>query len=171
MKKPREIVAERIVLKSLRDFDEANMVEMLLDSKIKKTYMIPDLLNSEEQHKFFERLKRASELEEHFTYGVFLNDEVIGFLNDVEIKDDEIEVGYFISSKHWGNGYATEALKAAIEALFVIGFKHVVAGYFIENLASARVMEKAGMHKIDKTDDIEYRGEIKHCRYYLVSRE
>lgn len=55
------------------------------------------------------------------------------------------EVGYWIGRKFWGNGYATEALRAVIDHAFSLGINRVFAEHFAHNPASGRVMQKAGM--------------------------
>lgn len=47
-----------------------------------------------------------------------------------------------------------------------MGFRKVKAGYFEENEASRRVMEKCGMKQLSYTDEIEYRGITHKCLYY-----
>jgi RimJ/RimL family protein N-acetyltransferase len=55
------------------------------------------------------------------------------------------EVGYWIGRKHWGQGYATEAVAAALGwARDGWGKRAVASGHFIDNPASARVLDKAG---------------------------
>ena len=61
-------------------------------------------------------------------------------------------------------------LKLAIADLFELGFKQVVAGAFVENPASLRVMEKAGMTPIEKVDEIEYRGRTHTCVYRAITK-
>jgi RimJ/RimL family protein N-acetyltransferase len=57
-------------------------------------------------------------------------------------------VGYVIARAEWGKGYATEALRAVIEdGLAQPEITRVAAVCDVENLASARVMEKASMVK------------------------
>ena len=51
-----------------------------------------------------------------------------------------------------------------------MGFDCVRTGYFEENTASGRVMQKCGMHKIDLEEEIEYRGISHHCLYYEIDR-
>ena len=46
----------------------------------------------------------------------------------------------------------------------------VKAGAFEENLASMRVMEKSGMHRIQQEDTIEYRGKVHRCFNYEILR-
>ena len=60
----------------------------------------------------------------------------------------------------------TRALKLAITELFSLGYREVITGAFDENGASIRVMEKAGMVKLDKIDEIDYRGKLHKCVYY-----
>lgn len=72
---------------------------------------------------------------------------------------------------YWNKGYATEALKVAIKELFRIGYKTVVAGHFVENLASGKVMQKSGMVRINRQEVIEYQG-VKHpCIYYAITNK
>lgn len=56
------------------------------------------------------------------------------------------EVGYCIGQRWWGQGIVTEALRAVIAYSFnVIGLNRVEAYHNVENAASGRVMQKAGM--------------------------
>ena len=64
----------------------------------------------------------------------------------------------------------TAALRAAIGELFEKGHTQVVCGAFEHNLASMRVMEKAGMTRLEKTDEIEYRGKVHRCIYYGITK-
>lgn len=73
--------------------------------------------------------------------------EIIGMIDVVSknIQYMTAEVGYCYGSKHWGKGYASEALRKVIEYLHEEGFPVVTAEHFVSNKASGRVMEKAGM--------------------------
>lgn len=63
---------------------------------------------------------------------------------DASIK--RVAVGYKLGSKWWGKGYATEALKAMIAYLFENSdINKIEAMHDVENIASGRVMQKAGM--------------------------
>ena len=65
----------------------------------------------------------------------------------------------------------TRALKSAIAELFALNYQKVVCGAFEGNKASQRVMEKAGMEKIEFTEIIEYRGVTHNCVYYEIRKE
>lgn len=57
----------------------------------------------------------------------------------------EIELGYWISRRFWGLGYATEAARAVIDiARSGLRLKQLSAGHFTDNPASGRVLEKLG---------------------------
>ena len=76
------------------------------------------------------------------------------------------ELGWILARQHWGKGYATEMLKGMISYLFEHGFSEVIAGAFEENPASLRVMAKAGMTLLERSDELEYRGKVHRCFYY-----
>lgn len=148
--------------------DAAVMLDILTDGTVKQTYMLPDFERKEDALPLFQRLMEMSCSEDHFVRGIFDEDVLVGFLNDVEIVRDTIELGYVIHPDHQGKGYAAAALKAAISALFTKGYREVTCGAFSENPASIRVMEKAGMKLLPKTEEIEYRGSVHHCVYYGI---
>ena len=59
---------------------------------------------------------------------------------------EELEVGYLLARRCWGQGYATEALRAVVAAAFAeLGVERVVAATAVENTRSARVLERAGL--------------------------
>ena len=56
------------------------------------------------------------------------------------------EVGYSMSRDYWNRGLMTEALQALIEFCFLkLKLNRVEAQHDVRNIASGRVMEKAGM--------------------------
>ena len=72
---------------------------------------------------------------------------LIGML-ELRIDGFRADLGYAITREFWGNGYATEATKSVIKwSLAQDTIYRVWATCDIENLASARVLEKAGMQR------------------------
>ena len=64
------------------------------------------------------------------------------------MTDFAADLGYGLARQHWGHGYATEAVQAVVRwALSQEQFYRVWATCDVENLASARVLEKAGMQR------------------------
>jgi RimJ/RimL family protein N-acetyltransferase len=55
------------------------------------------------------------------------------------------ELGYWLGVPFWGNGYATEAVRAVIDYAFgTLGHDFINAGARVTNPASRRVLEKCG---------------------------
>ncbi len=83
---------------------------------------------------------------------------------------DEPELGYRLRRSAWGRGLGTEGARALIDLAFTkLGARRVVAETMAVNLASRRVMERAGMslvrefqaewpHRIEGEElgDVEY---------------
>ncbi len=69
----------------------------------------------------------------------------IGFMPNQDVERISAEVGYWLGERHWGRGICTEALAAVSEyALAQHGLTRLYALPFAHNLASCRVLEKAG---------------------------
>jgi ribosomal-protein-alanine N-acetyltransferase len=65
-------------------------------------------------------------------------------INDPALR--EANIGYELASRHWGNGYATEAAGEILRFGFVdLGLHRIWATTIAENVGSARVLEKLGM--------------------------
>lgn len=165
------IKTQRLTLKPFDDADQEGMIELLTNEKVKKTFMIPDFHSKEEVEALFKKLKEDSISKNHYERGIYLHNVLIGFINDVEVEGDKIELGYVIHPAFHNKGYATEALDAAINDLFQKGFSEVIAGAFEQNVPSYRVMEKCGMCRMDREEDIEYQGVLYHCIYYSIKNK
>jgi RimJ/RimL family protein N-acetyltransferase len=155
-----------VTLRPFYDADQRQMLDILTDKTVAKTYMLPDFETLEAAIPLFDRLKGLSAESARYVRCIDLNGTAIGFLNDVEIAGGSIELGYVIHPAHQGLGYMTAALAVAMEELFATGYSCVICGAFEENRASQRVMEKCGMRRIEKIDEIPYRGSVHRCVYY-----
>jgi RimJ/RimL family protein N-acetyltransferase len=65
--------------------------------------------------------------------------------------NDRAELGYWLAPDHWGRGIATDAAKAVL----TFGFDHlnltlITSGYFQDNAASGRVLEKLGFRIVGR---------------------
>ena len=64
------------------------------------------------------------------------------------VAGEKWELGYVLARRYWGRGYMTEALKGIITwAIRQRDIYRVWAVCDVDNAASARVMEKAGMQR------------------------
>jgi RimJ/RimL family protein N-acetyltransferase len=59
-----------------------------------------------------------------------------------------VEVAWRLHQPYWGNGYATEAARAAVEDGFArLGLRQIVAITALPNVPSQRVMQRLGMQR------------------------
>lgn len=69
----------------------------------------------------------------------------IGLLPKTDIHRSNIELGYWLGEKYWGQGIVTEAVKAMIGYTFKhFDVARIYAGVFEGNIGSQKVLLKAG---------------------------
>jgi RimJ/RimL family protein N-acetyltransferase len=101
----------------------------------------------------------------HWAVVLHPSNQLIGW-NGLEYlpETSETEVAYLLSNKYWGQGFATEAARAAIDYGFgTVGLKQIIGLTHPENIASQRVLEKCGLAFIDRA---LYFG-MELCRYRI----
>jgi len=59
-----------------------------------------------------------------------------------------VELGYWIARSRWGRGYATEACLAMVDIARTLGLPSIEGSHFVDNPASARVLEKLGFEAL-----------------------
>ena len=165
------ITTNRLILRPYKESDLEQVIRTLRNEEIAKTFVLPEFEDDAAAERLFRKILICSHQEDHFERAICLEDRLIGFLNDVEIKDGTVELGYVIHPDYQNRGFATEALTASIQELFRQGYSGIRAGFFEENPASGRVMEKSGMHPISRVDTMEYRGKLHKCFYYEINKE
>jgi RimJ/RimL family protein N-acetyltransferase len=68
----------------------------------------------------------------------------IGLMRDGE----ETEIGYWLSPRFWGLGFATEAGRAVVDiARHTLKLPRLVSGHFVDNPASGHVLRKLGFRR------------------------
>lgn len=164
-----ELNTARLRIGPIREQDREAVLDLLTDETVGKTYMLPEYASRAAAEPLFCRLVRLSAEENRYVAGVFLKDRFIGMMNETQIEDKTIEMGYAFLPAYYNRGYATEAFAGVIGYLLARGFDKVVAGAFAENAASIRVMEKCAMIRQPQTDRIEYRGVTHTCVYYAIA--
>lgn len=97
----------------------------------------------------------------------------IGIVTKTDIYRKNVEIGFFLSEKFWGNGIMTKAIRAVrIYAFESFDIVRVTAEVFSDNSASRRALEKAGF-RLEATlkDSIIKNDIIKDCCIYSVLKE
>ncbi len=104
------------------------------------------------------------------------NHNAVGSIS-VEIQDDRYEtceVGYCLGREYWSQGLMTEALSAVMHFLFFeVGYESIRAKHDVLNIASGKVMQKAGMHysNTEKKVGVRRDGTYYDCDVYVRHRD
>lgn len=79
---------------------------------------------------------------------------------DLTFDDDQPgtgDLGYLLGQEAWGEGYATELARALVQAGFEqLALEKIIATCDVENIASARVLEKAGLRRVTRLENHKY---------------
>lgn len=90
------------------------------------------------------------------------------------LEYETCEIGYCYGEKFWGQGYATESLKAVIKYLFEeADAKLICAEHMENNPASGKVMKKAGMtyEGVQRSRVIDKEGKRNDLISYSITKE
>jgi len=144
-----EIRTERLFLRPWRKDDEEPLV--LLANNRKIWLNVRDLFPHPYTHEDAQNwihLSRTNPL--HYNYAIQWTEHMIGGIGLHRMSDvyrRTVEIGYWIGEPFWGQGFATEAVRALSEWGFKsLDIVRIQAGVFEWNKASMRVLEKAGFH-------------------------
>lgn len=112
-----------------------------------------DFYTIEGQIKMIEKQNENMKDDQEYYFGIFKNDDntLVGTINLFQIFRGSLQsafIGYFLDKKHNGKGYTTEAIQLIVEYAFnKLKLHRIEAGVMPHNIASIRVLEKAGFHK------------------------
>jgi len=148
----KDIVFEtaRLYVRPFRTEDAQALYANHCEAAVKKWIPNESYANLEEAQDaagFFARLAAEFRLPYVLAVAQKDSDELIGDcgINEVDGHTGEIEIGYCISEKSCGNGYATELVQAMTEFVFKTFDAKIMYGRVIcGNNASVRVLEKSG---------------------------
>jgi RimJ/RimL family protein N-acetyltransferase len=106
------------------------------------------------------------------TFAIWLDNALIGSINIENRGDDTTGIGYWVGKTHWNKGYVSEAVTEILHYAFhVLNVNLLTTELFADNLASTRVLEKAGFifHR-DKSGWSEARQETCPKREYRLTK-
>jgi RimJ/RimL family protein N-acetyltransferase len=172
MNLPREIRTERLLLRRWTQSDRAPFAALNADPRVMEHF--PSVLTGDESNAMVERIEAHFERHGFGLWVVEVPDQIpfIGFVG-LAVPSFEahftpcVEVGWRLAAEFWGNGYATEAGRAAIAFGFgPAGLTEIVSMTVPENQRSRRVMERLGMTH-DPMDDFDHPSQSDHRRHVL----
>jgi len=173
---------DRIYIRRL----ELNDLNSLLDLRIRnKEFFKPFEPSTPASHYTVEGQRSILEKVQHnwrngsgYGFGIFLknNNNLIGRVNLSNVVRGAWEsctLGYFLDEQYNGQGFATEAVRLALQFAFGPGGLHrVQAGAMPRNKASIRVLEKAGF-RYDGFSEyyLQINGVWEHHNLYSITQE
>lgn len=148
--KGMELRTERLVLREFRLDDEAAVHHYGSDEEVTR-YLTWGPNSQADTTAYLQRvaLEKSREPRTSFTLAVTtLDGELVGVVNLIVVDAASTgELGYVLSRESWGHGYATEVAQRLINFGFgELGLRRITATCHLDNHASARVLEKVGMH-------------------------
>jgi RimJ/RimL family protein N-acetyltransferase len=167
-----EIATARLLLREFRPGDEDSLVRNADDRRVwlhlRDRFPHPYTRADAEQW-----IAHARGEAPPSSLAIVLGDEVIGgvgFERGSDVTRFNAEVGYWVGARHWGHGYATEAVAAFVDYVFAsFPFERLQAWVFAPNLSSRRVLEKCGF----ELEGVARRSVFKENRFldsYLYAR-
>jgi RimJ/RimL family protein N-acetyltransferase len=135
---------ERLVLRAPRLGDAKAVAKLANDRRIaENTARIPHPYGLADAKQY---ITWANETRSETAFLITVDDDiVIGACGFGQVEGEKPEIGYWIGTRYWGKGFATEAARAVIDYAFD-RFDHEVihSSARVTNPASRRVLEKCG---------------------------
>jgi [ribosomal protein S5]-alanine N-acetyltransferase len=146
---PEILTTERLVLRRPRLTDAAAVYEYGRDPQVTRYLVFPTHRSLADAEKFLSTCAPRWESGQEYCWLITLKaeDRVVGSIA-CRVHGHAADIGYALARVCWGAGYATEAGQAVVTWAAGRGeIYRVWAVCDIENLASARVLEKLGMSR------------------------
>jgi RimJ/RimL family protein N-acetyltransferase len=133
---------KRLTLRAPRRGDVKAIAMLANDRRIaENTARIPHPYGVDDAKQFIDSVNRR---DGEATFVITLGATLIGACG-VDPREGGPEIGYWLGTAYWGQGYATEAVRAVIDYAFDdLEHEALQAGARVTNPASRRVLEKCG---------------------------
>jgi RimJ/RimL family protein N-acetyltransferase len=154
------IITERLILRPWKEEDFLPYAEMNADPRVREFF--PSLLMREESDSEVRRFQAtydrdgfcifAAELIATRQFAGFIGLQTMNFVVP-SLSQPAVEIGWRLSTKHWGKGLATEGARGVVRHAFAtLQLRELVAITVPTNLRSRHVMEKIGMKHLPELD-------------------
>jgi RimJ/RimL family protein N-acetyltransferase len=154
------LTTPRLELRGWRESDLGAFAAINADPAVMEHFPAP--MTRRESDELVEKIEAGFEADGFGLWAVEVREtgEFIGFtgLDVPEFEADfmpAVEVGWRLARSAWGNGYATEAARRALEFGFEDGLDEIVSFTTVANRRSRAVMERLGMSH-DPADDFDH---------------
>ncbi|MDL2287730.1 GNAT family N-acetyltransferase [Eubacteriales bacterium OttesenSCG-928-G02] len=169
-----QIDTERLLLKKIVIENAGDMYEYASLNVVSKYLLWSPHLNLHSTKGYIEYLQREYKKGSYADWGITLKSEnkfigTIGFSN-IDLENNNAEIGYVLNPSYWGNGYMGEALEAVIRLTFdSLHIRRLQARIMEGNTASEKIMLKLGF-KYEGTlrDYLLVKGEYRNIKFYSL---
>lgn len=159
------------------ELEDAPRVAALCNDEtlLRNTSRLPMPYTLDNAEQFVARSMREYANGAEYRFAICQDDALIACAGVMPTGDDIFELGYWVGADARGKGVATKAVAAIIHFAFEsLNAKSIAAGYFADNPASARVMEKLGFKptgEIVQTMSLARGEEVKTIRLALAPED
>ncbi|QPV63394.1 GNAT family N-acetyltransferase [Halosimplex litoreum] len=171
MSGPVFMEAERVTFHPVEEDDLEFFRDMINHPEVREGLSATEPRNMADEREWFESLG-----EDGVQFCLRVDGERVGTVSFRGVSEQwgVAELAYFFHPDHWGEGYATEAVRRMVEYGFdELRYEKVWARVFAFNDGSTRVLEKAGFdHEATLPDQAFARGErVDIERYGVLASE
>ena len=174
----KTIQTENLILRKIELSDANNFYKLITDEKVLEYLAgIPKYTGVDMEISYIcEKLSIKYKNDNFYDWGIALkNDKLIGRITVYKLDEEKrmADLVWFINKDYRGKGYTTEAAQVVVKFLQDIGFERIEAFADVDNIASQRVMEKAGftyegtLRKYDLRRD----GSLYDAKMYSIIKE
>lgn len=167
----------RLTLRRWRRSDLEPFAALNADPVVMEHY--PSTLDVDESKRFIGLIEETFDKHGYGLWALELaaSGDFVGYCGLWPVRHDlhftpAVEIGWRMAKEHWGNGYATEAARAAVRYGFEeVGLDEIVSFTSPANTRSIRVMQRIGM-VTDPSDDFDHPsiGEESPLRRHVLYR-
>ena len=143
------LAGPRVRLRALRADDADALFALHSDPRVMRYWSHAPWTDREQAVARLDQLERDRESSEFYQWAIAVDgdDRLVGTVSLFALNraQKRAEVGYALASSVWGRGYATEALKLAVDFAFeALGVARLEADIDPRNDASCRLVERIG---------------------------
>lgn len=144
-----ELSTSRLVLRPVRPADATRITDLVNDPRVYRMLSsVPAEQNVAQTLAWMSSHDTGRKEDTRHVFGIESAGELVGVVSgERERRLLPFEIGYWLAPDCWGRGFMTEAATALVDWLKQRGEPAFVAGYFADNPASGRVLDKLGFLK------------------------
>ncbi|WP_163581477.1 GNAT family N-acetyltransferase [Gracilibacillus saliphilus] len=155
----QQLYTKRLHLRKMTSKDAANLFTIWSDSDVTAFMNISNFTTKEQAEEMISFLDGLAQDHKAIRFTIIErnSNEIIGSCgyNSLDFENKKVEIGYEIAKKHWGKGFAPEAISTLIDYAYNrLGFHRIEAKVEPENVNSVRVLDKLGF---------TYEGTLRQC--------